>query len=119
MEVHVRIIIHQSDIERLIGDELDLTLKPEANIVDAIKILDEEISKKTTIFPVKGYRSLLHMTYNPVEGRFYKQVALQAYKRPGVFLNIRQNPRMPLPNGATVILIPEGPCISEWENVVN
>ncbi|MGQ9640826.1 MAG: hypothetical protein ACUVUF_01705 [Candidatus Bathycorpusculaceae bacterium] len=29
--------------------------------------------------PVEGYGSLLHIVYNPIEKRFYKQVAVTAY----------------------------------------
>ena len=118
MSVRVKLTIHQTEINRLIGSELDLTLETGSCIVDVIKAVDEEISKKTAKFPVKGYRSLLHMTYHPTEERFYKQVAVQAYEKPGVFLPVRQNPKMPLPDEAMIILIPEGPCISEWEDVV-
>ena len=119
MSIRVKLSIHQTEINRLIGSELELTLKAGSCIVDAVKAVDEEISKRTITFPVKGYRSLLHMVYHPVEERFYKQVAVQAYEKPGVFIPVRQNPKMPLPDQAMIILIPEGPCISEWEDVVN
>ena len=57
--------------------------------------------------------------YHPIENRFYKQVAIQGYIKPSSFLNVRESPQKPLPNGVTVILVPEGPCISEGEDVVN
>jgi len=119
MSIRVKLCIRQTEINRLIGSELDLTLKNGSCIIDVVRAVDEEISKKIARFPVKGYRSLLHMIYHPVEERFYKQVAVQAYEKPGVFIPVRQNPKMPLPNEAMIILIPEGPCISEWEDVVN
>jgi hypothetical protein len=31
------------------------------------------------------------------------------------FLNLRENPLMPLPNGTTIILIPEDGCQTDWE----
>jgi len=58
------------------------------------------------------------MPYHPLEERFYRQVAVQAYERPGVFMPVRQNPKMPLPDGAIIILIPEGSCITEWEDIM-
>jgi hypothetical protein len=66
-------------------------------------------------FPVKGFKSLLHMVYHPYEERFYRQVAIQAYAKSKPFLNIRESPRMPLPNEATIILVPEGGCTTDWE----
>ena len=59
------------------------------------------------------------MVYHPFENRFYKQVAIQGYSGPGYFLNIRENPKAPLLDGSTIILVPEGPCISETEDVVD
>ncbi len=118
MSIRVKLSIRQTEINRLIRSDLDLALTAGSCVVDLVKVADEELLKRSSTFPVKGYRSLLHMTYHPTEERFYKQVAIQAYEKPGVFLPVRQNPKMPLPDGAMVILIPEGPCISEWEDVV-
>jgi len=59
------------------------------------------------------------MTYHPVEERFYKEVAVQAYEQPRVFIPVRQNPGMTMRDVAIIILIPEGPCITEWEDVVS
>ena len=70
-------------------------------------------------FPVIGYKSLVHMVYHPFQNRFYKQVAIQGYSGPGSFFNLREDPKRPLPNGVTIILIPNGPCISEAEDVVD
>jgi hypothetical protein len=88
-------------------------LESDACIVDVVKAVDREISKRTTAFPVRGHSSLLQMTFHPFEKRFYKQVAIQAYERPGVFLDVRENPSKSLPDGATVVLIPQGPCREE------
>ncbi|MFH0897463.1 MAG: hypothetical protein V1850_05395, partial [Candidatus Bathyarchaeota archaeon] len=66
-----------------------------------------------------GYKSLLHMVCHPFENRFYKQVAIQGYTSPGSFFNVRENPKIPLPNGITIILAPQGPCISEAEDIVD
>jgi hypothetical protein len=48
----------------------------------------------------------------------YKQVAVQAYVKSRQFLSVRENPRMPLPNETTIILIPEGGCATDWEEPV-
>ena len=69
-------------------------------------------------FPVSDYQSLLHMVYNPVENRFYKQVAITAYKESGQSLNVREDPKKELAEGITVTLIPAGGCISEWEEAM-
>jgi hypothetical protein len=55
------------------------------------------------------------MVYHSREDRFYKQVAIQAYTASNPFINLRENPRMQLPNQVTVILVPEGGCTTDWE----
>jgi hypothetical protein len=59
------------------------------------------------------------MVYNPIENRFYRQVALTAYKGLDQMLNVRGNPKQILPDGIIIILIPAGGCISEWEEAIN
>lgn len=97
---------------------MKLSLDEGSSVIDAIKLVDQEILKEVSKFPVKDYKSLLHMTYNPFTNSFYKQVAIQGYTAPGSFLNLRKNPKEPLLNGVTIVLVPEGPCVSEWENAV-
>ncbi|HML02087.1 MAG TPA: hypothetical protein VK487_01805 [Candidatus Bathyarchaeia archaeon] len=111
-------VIHEPAINKLVGRELNLALDDEASLVDAIDRLDKVISSKGE-FLVADYRSLLHMIYNPIENRFYKQVAITAQKENGQTLNVRDNPRTPLPEETTIILIPKGGCISEWEEAVD
>lgn len=119
MKIQVTLIIQQPQISRVVKDPLEFLLEEGATIVDVIKLADEEILKRTGKFPVKDYKSLLHMVYNPLENRFYKQVAIQGYTQPGSFMNVRENPKKPLPKSITIVLVPEGPCISEWENPVD
>jgi len=69
-------------------------------------------------FSSEDYHSLLHWIYNPVEERFYKQVSLIAYTKPGEFLNVRKYPKRELPEGVIINITPEGPCISEAEEVI-
>jgi len=114
----IRLIIHEPSINRVVGSELNMLLHDEFNLIDAINEVDKLISNRGG-FPLPDYRSLLHMVYNPVENRFYKQVAVAAYKEPDQMLNVRDNPKKELPEGTTIILIPAGGCISEWEEALN
>ncbi|MGC8998925.1 MAG: hypothetical protein ACP5JW_05995 [Candidatus Bathyarchaeia archaeon] len=113
----VTVIIRQREINKLFPQAFQLTLKDEASVMDVIKAVDEEIRSRAGAFPVKDYESLLQMVYHPHEKRFYKQVAIHANvdSKP---INVRENPAMQLPDGATVILIPENGCQTDWEKPV-
>jgi len=93
-------------------------LDDDASTLDAIEAMDEEIKRKCSKFPVKGFGSLLRMVYHPYENRFYKQVAIQTHTKSKSFLNTRENLNMPLPNETTIILIPQGGCITDWEDPI-
>jgi len=114
----VKLVIHEPLINRVIRSELNLLLHDQANLVDAIAEVDKLINSKGG-FPLPDYQSLLHMVYNPLENRFYKQVAVAAHKEPDRILSVRDNPIREIPGGATIILIPTGGCISEWEEALN
>lgn len=114
----IKLFIHEPSINKVIGRELELLLDDKANLVDAISEMDKMIKRKGS-FPVPDYRSLLHMIYNPVRNRFYKQVAITAYEQSGQTLNVRDDPKKELPEGITVTLIPAGGCISEWEEAID
>ena len=114
----VKMVIHEPLINKIMGSELNLLLSDKTNVIDAINEVDKLISNKGN-FPLPAYQSLLHMVYNPVEDRFYKQVAIAAYKDQSQMLKVRDNPEKELPDGVTIILIPAGGCISEWEEVVD
>jgi hypothetical protein len=113
-----KLFIHEPSINKVIGRELNLYLEDKASPVDAIIEVDKIIKTKGS-FPIPDYRSLLHMIYNPVENRFYKQVAITAYEQAGKMLNVRDNPKKPLPEETTLTLIPAGGCISEWEEAID
>ncbi len=114
----IKLFLHEPTINKILGRELSIALEDNASLVDAIREVDKMINRKGG-FPVSEYRSLLHMVYNPVENRFYKQVAVIAYDESGQSLNIREDPKKQLPAGITVTLIPAGGCISEWEEAIN
>ena len=114
----VTLIVRQTEINKLFPNGLQLLLEDNSSILDAIKAANEAIKKKCGNFPVKEFKSLLQMVYHPYEDRFYKQVAIQASIKSKPFLNIRENPKMPLPNETTIILIPQGGCQTDWEEPV-
>jgi hypothetical protein len=118
MMKRIKLIIYEPSINKVIGRELNLVLDDQASLIDAINEVDKIINGKGS-FPVPDFQSLLHMIYNPVENRFYKQVALRAHAESDLRLNLRDDPRRELPEGTTVILIPAGGCISEWEEVID
>ena len=111
----VTLIVRQTALNRIFPNGFHFLLEDDASILDAIKAADEEIMKKVNRFPIEKCRSLLHMVYHPSENRFYKQVAIQAYTSSNPFINLRENPRLSLPNEATIILIPQGGCTTDWE----
>ena len=114
----VKMVIHEPLVNKIIGSEPNLLLNDKTNVIDAISEVDKLINNRGS-FPLTEYRSLLHMVYNPVVNRFYKQVAITAYKEQSQTLNVRDNPEKELPEGVTIILIPAGGCISEWEEAVD
>jgi len=81
--------------------------------------VDREIKRRCEKFPVKGFESLLHITYHPMKERFYKQVGIQAHTKSQSFIGVRENPKMMLPNDVTLVLIPEGGCVTGWEKIVD
>ncbi|MDI6690578.1 MAG: hypothetical protein QME50_01760 [Candidatus Bathyarchaeota archaeon] len=113
----VLLFIRQREISKIFPYGFQLTLEDAASIIDAIKAVDEEIIKKMGRFPVEKYKSLFQMVYHPYKNRFYNQVAVHAHVE-SEFLNLRENPLMPLPNGTTIILIPEDGCQTDWEEPV-
>lgn len=113
----VTLILRDPDINRMIGTQIELSLHDRANILDMIQKVDKIIGEKGP-FPVEGFKSLLHLTFNPVENRFYEHVALTAYCRSQRFLNVRANPTLILPNRVTVVLALTI-CGGEWEEVVD
>jgi hypothetical protein len=114
----ITLCIGQYSINKIIGSKRELLLPDKANVIDAIDKVDQLIVSKEK-FPSKHYQSLLHWVYNPIKERFYKQASITAYAKPRKFLNVKNNPKMDLPNGAIVYILPDGPCITESEEVLD
>ncbi len=113
----IKLKIQEPSINKIVGGELELLLHERANILDLINEADKIIHRKGR-FPSKHYQSLLHCVYNPIEERFYEQTGINAYTASQKFLDVRNNPKMELPDGAIVILLPEGGCITAREEVL-
>jgi len=113
----VRLILRDPDLNKMVGNELELSMEPSANIVDVIRKVDEIILEKGR-FPIAGCRSLLHLTYHPFEKRFYSHVALTAHSKLERFLNVRSDPKLILPDETTVFLALTI-CSGDWEPIVN
>ena len=111
------ISINESSITKVLGAWLELVIEDEASILDVMIKLDEIINSKGG-FPLPEYKGLLHMLYNPLTDRFYKQVGVHAYTEPGKFYNVRDNVRQVLPDRTIVVIIPNAGCIGEWEEVL-
>ena len=105
-------------INKIIGKDFEFSINENENLIDVIKKLDELICIKGK-FPYKEYHSLLHMIYNPIENKLYTQVAINIYDENGMFIHIRENPKMSLPDKTKIILIPAGGCITSWDKVID
>jgi len=114
----IDLIVRQAEISKIFPNGFQLLLEDTASTLDAIKAADEEIKKECGKFPVKEFKNLFQMVYHPYEDRFYKQVAIQAHVKSKAFLNIRESPKMPLPDDTIIILIPQGGCQTDWEEPV-
>jgi hypothetical protein len=114
----IKLKIQEYSINRIVGNELELLVHEDANVIDVINEADKIIRSKGK-FPSEYYKSLLHWVYNPVKGKFYEQTGINAYTASQKFLNVRNDPKMKLPNDTTIILIPEGGCITAREEVID
>ncbi|MEM3700849.1 MAG: hypothetical protein QXL57_08325 [Candidatus Bathyarchaeia archaeon] len=87
----VLLFIRQREISKIFPYGIQLTLRDDASIIDAIKAVDEEIIKKTGKFPVEKYKSLFQMVYHPYKNRFYNQVAVHAHAESKFFKHKRES----------------------------
>jgi len=114
----ITFVIRDPDINKVLGNQVELLMDEKANIIDVIKKVDELIKYKTNSFPVKGCRSLVHLTFHPIERRFYNHAALTAYSQTEKFLDVKTNLDSPLPDGVVVVLALTI-CSGEWEQIVD
>jgi hypothetical protein len=114
----INLIVRQTEISKVFPSGLHLEVDDCASVLDVIRVADVKMKERCEKFPVREFTSLFQMVYHPHEDRFYRQVAVQAHARQNQFLNVRENPKMPLPDETTIILIPEGGCSSDWEEPV-
>ncbi len=101
----------------IIGKEVNLYLHDNADFIHVLRKIDVCTKGKFLMKDYPEYRSLLHMVWNPVEKRIYKQIATSAYKDRD-FFDVRKNPRGVLPNGVTIYL-GLGLCKTEAEDVIS
>ena len=99
----IKIVVTDYSLKKAIGKEVFLFLYENTNFIDAVKKIDTCTKGNFLIRNYPEYRSLLHMIWNPIERRIYKQIATAAYKD-GKFFDIRRNPHSILPNGLTIYL---------------
>ena len=114
----VKLKVLDSFLKEVIGGEFNLHLQDEANILDLIKKIDDTRKGRIFIKTYPEYHSLFHMMWNPIEKRFYKQIALSAYSKDNKFFEARKNPYLKLPDGLTIFL-GLGLCKSEGEEIVD
>jgi len=114
----VRIEIKESSLNKKLGNVFTLALYDGANILYAIDKIDWLIMRRLGRFPIDGFKSLLHMLYDPVRRRFYEQVIMHASSPKSVFLPIRNQPQLELGDGTFVRLILMAVCADAPEPVL-
>jgi len=115
---HVKLKILDSSLKEVLEGEFTVRLQEGANILDLIKEIDDSRKGRFFIKNYPEYQSLLHMMWNPIENRFYKQIAISAYTKNQKFFEVRKDPWLVLPDGLTVFL-GLGLCKSESEEIVD
>jgi hypothetical protein len=114
----VKLKILDSSLKEVLGGEFNIKLDDEADILDLIIKVDSTQKGRFFIKNYPEYRSLLHLMWNPIEKRFYRQIALSAYTKDNQFFEVRKNPQLTLPDGLTIFL-GLGLCKSEYEEIVD
>jgi hypothetical protein len=114
----VKLKILDSSLKEVLGGEFNINLDDEADILDLITKIDATKKGEFFIKNYPEYRSLLHLMWNPIEKRFYRQIALSAYTKDNEFFEVRKNPQLVLPDGLTIFL-GLGLCKSESEEIVD
>ena len=113
----VKLKVIDSSLKEVLGGEFTINLEDEADILDLIKKIDATRKGQFFIKNYPEYHSLLHLMWNPIEKRFYRQIALSAYTKDNKFFEVRKNPQLKLPDELT-IYFGLGLCKSESEEIV-
>ena len=87
-----KLMILDYALKKAIGEEVILDLYDDnANLIDALKEIDNRTKDKFPIENYPEYKSLLHMIWNPIERRFYEDIGIQPFY-------LRQDPWSKLPD---------------------
>jgi hypothetical protein len=114
----IKLKVIDSSLKEVLGGEFTIELDDDADILDLIKKIDSTRKGQFFIKSYPEYHSLLHLLWNPIEKRFYRQIALSAYTIDNKFFEVRKNPQLKLPDGLTIYL-GLGLCKSESEEIVD
>ena len=114
----IKLKVIDSSLKEVLGGEFTIELDDDAEILDLIKKIDSTRKGQFFIKSYPEYHSLLHLLWNPIEKRFYRQIALSAYTKDNKFFEVRKNPQLKLPDGLTIFL-GLGLCKSEGEEIVD
>jgi hypothetical protein len=114
----VKLKVLDSSLKQVLGGGFTIRLQDEANILDLISKIDACKKGQFFVKDYPEYHSLLHLMWNPVEKRFYRQIARSAYTTDNKFFEVRKNPHLELPDGLTIYL-GLGLCKSESEEFVD
>jgi len=107
-----------SRLIKKLGKRVELNLPDDANFLDALKIVSDETEDRFPIKDYPEYHSLLHMIWNPIEKRIYKQIGTSAYYGERRFFDVRENMYSKLPDGL-LISLGTGLCKTETEEVID
>ena len=114
----IKLKVIDSSLKEVLGGEFTIELDDDAEILDLIKKIDSTRKGQFFIKSYPEYHSLLHLLWNPIEKRFYRQIARSAYTKDNKFFEVRKNPQLKLPDGLTIYL-GLGLCKSEGEEIVD
>lgn len=114
----IKIVFTDSRLIDKIGREIELYLPDDANFIDAVKKISDDTEEKFPIKDYPEYHSLLHMVWNPIERKIYKQIGTSAYYGNREFFDVRKNPYGVLPDGL-MISLGTGLCKTETEEVID
>jgi hypothetical protein len=116
----IRLEIEQKEINELGCKQFELSLYDCATIIDAIIEVDKLISARGKFPTEKIYLrtkmkcySLLHMIYNPLEKRMYKDVLVSELSGPEMSIKIKYKPELILSDGLTITIILKPLCGDE------